>query len=114
MDVPGRASETPSPPYDPTALSPNRQRTHSCNSIGPRFGRDGLHVIGQSVHVHGTEFGARLRRPPVKPDERMLEPIRIVARGIVLARMGAAGFRAGRRAIDGDNRLSDEVVEFER
>src|SRR5438132_10470033 len=114
MGVLVRASETPWPLCDLTPRSRDRQRTHSGSSIGSWFGRDGLHVIGQRVHVDGTKIGARLRRYLVEPDERMLQPMLVVALRIILARMRAAGFRARGRGIDGDYGLPDKVVEFER
>src|SRR6516164_2433666 len=50
----------------------------------------------------------------IEPDERMLEPIRVVALWIILARVRAAALGAVLRRVQGDNCLLQQVLQLER
>src|SRR5208282_6600907 len=50
----------------------------------------------------------------VEPDQAVLEPMRVVALGVVLARVPSPALGALRRGGDGAERLGQEVVELER
>src|SRR6185312_8482804 len=58
--------------FSPSALRSER-------SVGPRLGRDGLHVIGQRIQMHRPIIEAGMSCA-VDPNERVLEPVLVVAR----------------------------------
>src|SRR6516162_11220813 len=50
----------------------------------------------------------------IEPDERVLEPVPVVALRIVFARMRTAALGSVFGRVQGDHRLLQEVLEFER
>lgn len=63
--------------------------------------------------MHGAVIDRDLTGIGVDRGERMLHPVDVITRGKIFPRMGAAGFGAARRTIHGDDRLDDEIVEFQ-
>ena len=58
---------------------------------------------------------ADLNRPAtVEPDERVPEPVLVIALGIILARMGAAALGPILGRMQSDDRLLQQVFELER
>src|SRR6516225_4706944 len=79
--------------------------------VNPRLRRNGLDLVCQCagmdrtiVDAHATHWVAR--------SEGVLHPVRIVAVGVVLARMGAAALGAVRGRVHGNDGLSHEIVEL--
>src|SRR6202035_6134141 len=72
-------------------------------SVNPRLGLDIGHVVGERVGVHRPIVDGDLARIGVEPGQGVLHPVLVVAVGEILARMGAAAFRAVDRGISGDS-----------
>ena len=78
-------------------------------------------LLARYISPHSSASGcapggspAAQLRPVVRPGQRVLHPIRIVAAREILARMGAAAFLARERADPPSRRLGRSIVEFER
>src|SRR5690349_8606920 len=61
------------------------------SSIDPRLGRNRFHVVAQRLHMHRPVAKAWIA-VLAQPGNGVLQPVRIVALGEILARMGAAAF----------------------
>ena len=53
-------------------------------SVHPRLGREGLNVVAHRLQVDRPIVDAGLARLGIDPDRRMLQPVLVLALGIVL------------------------------
>src|SRR6266700_5039411 len=79
--------------------------------VHARLGRERLNVVGHRLQLHGTVVDAGLAAI-VHPDHRVLQPVLVVALGVVLAGVGAAAFLAVGGGTDGRLRQQDEILEL--
>jgi len=82
-------------------------------SIHPLGRREGGDLVGQRVEMHRA-----VAEPDpagiVAPSKGVLEPVLVVALGVILARVRPAALGAVKRGMQYHRRLADQIVELER
>src|SRR5215813_1112436 len=92
-----------------SAIASSRYRRRS---VHPRLGRERLNVVAHGLQVDRPVVDPGLARLFVHPHRRVLQPVLVVALGIVLVRMRASAFLAIGSRADGRLGLQDQVLKL--
>src|SRR5437868_15190686 len=85
----------------------------SAISISQGLGREGLHLVRQGEQVHRAVADRHLAGV-VEPGDGVLQPVLVVALRKIVARVGAAALGAVLGRMQRDDRLLQQVLQFER